>query len=294
MQREGAVVSADHPAGLLDLWLIAWKGKWIILSVAFLAAIGSIGYALLATEWYRAEVLLAPADSRSGPALGGQLGGLAALAGVSIRDGDGAEAVAVLKSRELAREFIEEFDLLQVFFADSWDEPGGRWKMANPSDWPDVRDAIEFFHEKVLSVNENRQTRMVTLGIEWKSPELAAEWARILVRRLNERLRARALEEAETNVRFLEDELARTSIVTLQQTIGRLLESELQKLMLARGSDEFAFRVIDPANVPKKRERPKRTLLVIVGTLVGGLLGTLVVFVINAARLTRDPGSVRS
>jgi uncharacterized protein involved in exopolysaccharide biosynthesis len=72
--------------------------------------------------------------------------------------------------------------------------------------------------------------------------------------------------------------------VTLQQSIGRLLESELQKLMLARGNEEFAFRVIDAASPPKERVRPKRALIAVVGTMLGGMLAVLIVFLSHAIR----------
>lgn len=48
-----------------------------------------------------------------------------------------------------------------------------------------------------------------------------------------------------------------TNLVALQQAIGRLLENELQKLVLARGNEEFAFRVIDTAVAPRKKPRKK-------------------------------------
>jgi LPS O-antigen subunit length determinant protein (WzzB/FepE family) len=102
--------------------------------------------------------------------------------------------------------------------------------------------------------------------------------------RLNERLRERALREAETNVAFLRAELAQTSVVTLQQSIGRLLESELQKLMLARGNEEFAFRVIDAASPPKQRVRPKRAQIAILGTILGGMLAVFGVFLLHVVR----------
>jgi uncharacterized protein involved in exopolysaccharide biosynthesis len=106
--------------------------------------------------------------------------------------------------------------------------------------------------------------------------------------RLNERLRERALQEAETNVAFLQTELGQTSVVTLQQSIGRLLESELQKLMLARGNEEFAFRVIDAASPPKERVRPKRALIAVVGTMLGGMLAVFGVFLLHAVRSAPD------
>jgi uncharacterized protein involved in exopolysaccharide biosynthesis len=276
--------SPDDEISLRELWDILWRGRLTVVAVTLAFAIASVAYALLATEWFRAEVLLAPAHERSTPSLGGQLGGLAALAGVSVGGGDSAEAVATLKSRELAREFIEEHDLLTVFFADDWDAKEERWIGDDSKKWPDVRDAIKYFREDILKVGEDLQTGLVTLAIEWKDADLAADWANDLVRRVNTRLRERALREAEANVAYLQEELSRTNLVTLQQTIGGLLESELQKLMLARGNDEFAFRVIDKADAPKERVRPKRVLIAVLTTLLGGMLGAILVFLVNALR----------
>lgn len=284
MPEQGFGGTAEDEISLRELWDILWRGKWIIIAVTALFSVASVAYALLATEWYRAEVLLAPAEERSVQGLGGQLGGLAALAGVSVGGGGSAEPVAVLKSREFARAFIEDFDLVPVFFHEEWDEAGGTWLGDDPDEWPEIRDAIEHFHEKVLKVTEARDSGLVTLAIEWTDPEAAAAWASELVFRLNKRMRAHALKEAETNVAFLQMELGQTSVVTLQQSIGRLLESELQKLMLARGNEEFAFRVIDPAFPPKERVWPRRALIMFLGTMVGGMLSGLGVVLRQAMR----------
>ena len=269
---------------LADLWNIVWSGKWRIIGVTFLFAVLSVVYAISATEWFRAEVLLAPAEERNVSPLQNQLGGIAALAGMSIGSGDSVEAVATLKSREFARGFIEEHGLLTLLFADDWNAANQRWLVEDPRKQPDIRDAVRYFHDDILRVNEDRATGLVTLAIEWTDPVLAAEWASVLVNRLNSRMRERALEEAETNVAYLQQELAQTNVVTLQQAVGRLLESELQKLMLARGTQEFAFRIIDSAEPPKRRARPKRALIVIAGTLAGGLAGLIWVFLGHALR----------
>jgi uncharacterized protein involved in exopolysaccharide biosynthesis len=284
MPEQGFGGTTDDEISLRELWDILWRGKWIIIAVTAVFSVASVVYALLETEWYRAEVLLAPAEERSVQGLGGQLGGLAALAGVSVGGGGNAEAIAVLKSREFARAFIEDFDLVPVFFHEQWDAANSVWLGDDPEEWPEIRDAIKYFDENVLKVSEERDTGLVTLAIEWTDPEIAAEWARELVIRLNQRLREHALQEAETNVAFLQLELGQTSVVTLQQSIGRLLESELQKLMLARGNEEFAFRVIDAASPPKERVRPKRALIAVVGTILGGMLAMFGVFLLHALR----------
>ena len=207
---------------------------------------------------------------------------------MNVGERNGVEALAVLKSREFARAFIEQYDLLPVFFENDWDADKKRWQVDDPADAPDIRDGVKYFHESILKVSEERSTGLVRLAVEWTDADTAAEWANILVRRLNDRLRERALQEAETNVTYLQSEMASSNLVTLQESIGRLLESELQQLMLAKGNAEFAFKILDPAVSPKRRERPKRALIVIVGTILGGLLGVFAVLVVYVSRADTD------
>ena len=274
----------DDRISLRQIWNILLRGKGVVIAVTAVFALASVAYALLATEVYRAEVLLVPAKEQSTPMLSGQLGGLAAMAGVDIANGNGVEAMAVLQSRQFARDFIEDLDLLPVLFESQWDAEGKRWESADPDEVPDVRDGVKYFHKRVLKVSEERGTGLVTLAIEWTDPDIAAEWASLLVRRLNDRLRERALEEALANIEYLRAEMARTTLVTLQESVGRLLESELQKLMMAKGNEEFAFKIVDPAVPPKQRLRPKRAMTAIIGTLLGGLLGVFMVLAIHIGR----------
>jgi uncharacterized protein involved in exopolysaccharide biosynthesis len=74
--------------------------------------------------------------------------------------------------------------------------------------------------------------------------------------------------------------------VTLQQSIGRVLESELQKLMLAKGNKEFAFRVLDHAQIPKYRTSPDRVLITTLAIIIGACASTL--FVVSRQVFRRD------
>jgi uncharacterized protein involved in exopolysaccharide biosynthesis len=136
----------------------------------------------------------------------------------------------------------------------------------------------------VRKVDEESSTGLVTLSIDWRDPELAASWANLLAVRLNDHMRQRALAEAEANVKYLRHEFETTPIVALQQSISSLLENEMQKLMLARGNAEFAFRVIDRAEVPRVESKPRRVLIVVLATFLGGMLSVFVVFIRDVVR----------
>jgi len=275
--------------GIRELWSIVWRRRIWIIAITAAFSVTTVTYTLLTPQWFKAEVVLVPAKANSGMA--GQLGGvagLASLAGVNLNEkGDSVEALAVLRSNDFTRSFIDEYQLLPVLFANKWDSTARRWKSDNPNDQPDDRDAVRFFQHTICQVVDDPRTGLVTISIEWTNGETAAEWANQIVARLNEQMRERALVESERNVKYLKEELGATNIATLQQSISRLLESEMQTLMLARGNPEFAFRVIDRASVPKWRSRPKRALLVSAATLAGGMFAIFIVLLSHAFRSDR-------
>jgi uncharacterized protein involved in exopolysaccharide biosynthesis len=189
------------------------------------------------------------------------LGGLAGLGGIGIGANDSSEPLAVLRSKGLAQRFIVDRHLVDELTS------GPTFSVYGTAD---IRDAVRNFDKMVRTVTEDKKSGLVTLSIRWTDPDIASDWANALVQRANDELRSRAEQDATRNLRYLQQELASTSVLPLQQAIGRLVENEMQKAMLAKGSQEYAFRVIDPATAPKYRVSPAR-LLAVLGSLVLGL-----------------------
>lgn len=277
---------------LIELVAGLWQRKSLIAGVTFLFAVAGVAYALLATPIYRAEVVLAPSEQKQGPSIPADLGGLAGLVGINLgSSADQMQAVPILRSRVFIEEFVSEKDLLPVLFADKWDVANERWLADDPEDWPDIRDGVKFFTEEIRSVTEDTITGLITLGIEWIDPELAADWVDELVDRINERLRTRDLANSERRLEYLNGQLEKASLVELRQAISRLIENEIQTIMLAQAEMEYAFKVIDPARVPNERIAPRRTVIVILATLLGGMIGVFVAWLLWAATNRRATAS---
>jgi uncharacterized protein involved in exopolysaccharide biosynthesis len=270
---------------LFELWGDIWRERWLIVAGAVALGLLSAGIVLLLPSWYRADVLLAPVDQKRSLGALSQLGSLASLAGISVGSGDSAEAIEVLKSRDLTRAFIQEHDLLPILYAKKWDAKARTWKDPDPERHPDIRDAVRYFDRNVRTVAEDRRTRMVKLSIEWKDAKLAAAWANLLADRINQAMRARALAEAEANIAYLKTKLSAETTIELHESISEVLEREMEKLMLAQGNKDFAFHIIDHAEIAKRRSKPQRALIVVVATMVGGLLAVL--FVVRRSLVTR-------
>jgi len=269
---------------LFRLWGTLWRSRWLIVGVAAALAVGAGIYAQFLPPMYSATVVLAPVRDESLGGLAGQLGGLASLAGIARVGRDNTDAVAVLRSRDFVRAFIEEQMLLPVLFPDLWDAAAGRWTVEVP---PDLAQGAGFFVAKVRQIEEDGPTGIVSLTVEWHDPELAASWANQLAVRLNNHMRQRALSEAEANVEYLRHQFETTSVVALQQSISELLESEMQKLMLARGNSEYAYRIIDRAEVPRAKSAPRVNLIVAVAAFFGAMLAALVALVRDMAENRR-------
>lgn len=278
-----------------ELIELVWQRKWLVIGITALFAAGSVAYAVFAQQRWRAETLLIPSEQKgTGLAANlGALGGLAGIAGINLSDDTSSEALATLQSAEFIGAFIQDQNLLPLLFPHQWDADQGQWRGSDQKQWPDSRDGVRLFQRRILGVSEDPGTRLVTVSVEWTDPVVAAQWANALVERLNARTRERALREAERNVAFLRQELAGANVVTLQESVARLLEREMQNMMLARGNPEYSFRVIDRAAPPKWRARPKRILVVILSTVGGGLVAVFVAVLIGRRATARPVATTR-
>lgn len=294
---------ADDEIDLRELFGILWAEKWLIIGVTAVAAVISVVVSLMMTEIYRAEATLAPADTEQGAGgLAAQFGGAAALLGVNIGSSGGDEisnAIATLRSRQFIGRFIAENNLLVSLFASSWDKveskvvvdeqiyntATGEWLLASGT--PTEHQAYRIFNQ-IFSVNgPDRETGIVTVAINWINPEEAASWVNMLVSALNQEVRARDVEEANNAIDFLRNQLVSTQLVDMQRVLYQLIESQTRITMLADVRDEYVFRVIDPAVVPDTKSEPRRSFIVILGTIAGSMFSLLIVFF---RRLIRQSG----
>lgn len=272
---------------LADLLAVLRREWRIVAAVTGFTTTAAIIAAFLMTPIYRAETLLSPiSDERESSisALAGQLGGLAALAGMQVGGGSSKdEAVATLSARAFTEAFIRDEELLPIIYDEQWDEAQGSWKESDPENQPTVWKAAERFARDIRQVSVDKKTGLVTLAIEWKDPRLASDWANKIVQRANAQLRARAIGEARKSLAYLNGELLASSVVEVRQAIFNLIEAQTKKIMIANVREDYAFRVVDPAVPPERKVKPKRILMTVLGLMIGGMLGALAAFWRSAA-----------
>ncbi|MFH4468691.1 Wzz/FepE/Etk N-terminal domain-containing protein [Vibrio diabolicus] len=280
-----------------------WEGKWIILISTLVFAIGSVFYAIKQPDIYRADALLSSSESSNTGGLAGmagQLGGLAALAGVNIGSNETSQtelAVQVMKSRKFVDSFIKKHDLLVPLLAvKGWDLASNNLKIddeqydAKANKWlrepkglrgaiPSSQEAYESFIKNVFSISLDKDSGLYTVSVKHYSPYIAKQWVDWLISDINKVMRARTIEETTKNVSYLRVQLEKTSVSEMQNTFYKLIEEQMKSLMLAEVQEEFVFKVVDPAIVPELKSEPRRAVICVLGTFIGGILGVLIVVV---------------
>jgi uncharacterized protein involved in exopolysaccharide biosynthesis len=269
ISREPTFPEQRNEIDLKAIWRAALRHKSIVAATAALCVAAAVVLALTATPIFRAEATVAPVKENGmggGGSLTGELGGLASIAGLDLGDtGENREYQAVLQSRHLIEEFVRRNDLVPQMLHGS-KLPQNLWF------------ACELFRKNVVLVTEDKLKGVTTVSIEWTDPVTAARWANGFVGLANELIRNRAIDNASRNVDYLNKQSSQTTELGVQRAIFNLIESQMKTLMLANGRIEYAFTIVDPAVPAELRTRPKRTLIVLTGGVIGLLLGAIVAF----------------
>ena len=294
----------DDEIDLRELFGVLWAGKIKIIAITAVLSVASVIYALSVPNQYKATALLAPAQSSGGGLSGalGQLGGLASLAGVSIGGGESSEAQIaqeIMKSWNFIESFIADNDLaVEVFAAEGWSKGSNElhiddelydaetksWSVKNdttgevgpPSSWK----LFKKFSEQ-LAVSEDKKSGLVSVSIEYYSPQIAKQWLDMYVSAVNAHMQQRKVAKVTNNINYLQAQIEKTSIAEMREVFYTIIEEQTKNKMVAEASPEYAFVAVSPSMVPEEKSQPKRALICILGTLLGGMLSVLLVLIMH-------------
>lgn len=281
-----------------SLWNALWNGKWIIMLTTLAFSVAAVVYALSLPNIYKSEVLLTPVAESGGLNLSGQLGSLAAMAGVNLgkdKAGNKSElAFELLKSRDFAMRFMDRHQIaIDLLATKSWDPMQNtlnydkdiydpelkKWtREVEPplTPEPSLQTLYKEFSE-IYHASKDKQTGLVKLSIEHPSPYLAKRWLDLIVQDINAEIRQRDLDEAERSIKYLEQKINEAQLAEIKTMLYSLIEEQTKTVVLANVRDEYVLKVIDPAVVPEEKDKPGRALIVVLFFIIGMMLSSLVI-----------------
>ena len=285
---------------LYELFIIAWNKKFFVVSLTSIFAIISVIYSLSLPNVYTSTSLLAPSNQEDTftSRLGG-MSGLASIAGVNLSQSNATtsdEAIGRVKSFNFfsnyilpniklenllaVKEWVSESNTI-IYDQGVFDSKTNKW-LGNDfninNTQPSNQQAYRRYSD-IFSINVDEENGFVSFSIKHQSPELAKKWLDLIIYNINESMREIDKRDAQNAINFLNESTNTTSIQSIREVISALLESKMQTLMLASTNKDYVFKVLDSPIVPELKSGPYRSIICLIGTLIGGFISLLIVFI---------------
>ncbi len=278
---------------LTEIFITIWDNKKLIAIVTSIAAVISVIVALMLPNIYVSKTLLTPTSQED--SLSSKLSGLSSFAGIAgvaipkAGSNKSEEGVERIKSFEFFSTYVlPKIELENIVAVKKWvpqdntivydkkiyDQATNKW----PDGRPSAQDAYKSYAES-LTVIQDKKTSFVSVSIEHYSPYIAQKWVSIIIKEINESMRKLDSDQAEKSIAYLNESALTTNIQPIREAIAKLLESQMRTLMLTASSEAYIFKVIDSPIVPEKKSKPSRSIICILGTILGGLFSLMIVFI---------------
>lgn len=269
----------------------------LIASISSVAIISSIIYSLLLPNVYSSRALLSPVEKQS--QMSGMMGAyssVAGLAGISLPSGgssQSSEAVIRITSFEFfSKFFYPNISLENLVAVKSWDAKSNTITYDDVyfenQKWiqkPSKQSAFKSYLNSIL-VFQDLETGFVTISGSHHSPIIAQKWVDIIVKEINESMRDAKKVKVIKSLDFLNNQTRKTNYEEVRLALAALQEEQMKSLMLIESSEDYVFEVIDAAIVPEQKSGPKRSMIVILSTIIASLLA--VIFVISSHFLRKS------
>jgi hypothetical protein len=144
-------------------------------------------------------------------------------------------------------------------------------ELRRPTSW----ELFEEFQEK-LSVSEDKKSGLVSVSIEYYSPQIAKQWVDMYVESINRFMQQRQIDKVTRNINYLQEQIEKTAIAEMQEVFYTIIEEQTKNKMLAEASPDYVFVAVGPSMVPELKSQPK--------TLLGGMLSVLMVLIMQYAK----------
>ena len=281
---------------ILSVFKTLMRQKKIILTCIFVFSLLSIIYSISLPNLYTSSTLLAPShkeESLSSKLNLGSFSSIAGFAGVNL-PGEGSspskEAIERIKSFEFfSNYFLPHIQLEDLLASKGWsaeydeilydskkfDANSKKWvrKFRFPQkQMPSDQEAYREF-SKILQISEDAKTSFVTISISHYSPKIAKDWLDKIILGINKSMSEEDKKNAENSINFLNEIYNTTNFESLKDSINILMESQMQTFMLASSNKNYIYKILDSPIAPEKKSSPNRSIICILGFLLGTILG---------------------
>ena len=257
--------------------------KFFILLASISVSIIFFLSSFLIPNKYHSFISLQPLEDQTSN-IPGQLGGIAAFAGINIQDkGNKTDlALKILTSTDFFETLYQDEEFLIDLMAtknfssasgkisiDSkkYDVKSKKWVRDHKNPKPTVQESHEVFL-KSISQYVDKNTQFVEISFVHISPYIAQKWLTRIIDKLNETVKEMETKRAELSLKYLMLQISKTDVAAVQEVISNLIQKELSILTISAGNKSYVFDIIDSPRVPEKKSSPSRIRFLLIGFVI--------------------------
>ncbi len=269
-----------------ELLKFLWSKTLLIVSIALGVSILVYGSLLTINDYYTSSTRLTIAEQQSVPSgasnslMGSFTGGL------SFAKNPLNDRISEVRELILSRDFIGHllskpgiYD--KVVYATSYDKNTGELTFSENYS-PTTPDKIQprslskdqlFFtgfsrFKKNFEFIMDLESSYYTISYDHISPEFSEQLLQLIIRELNLLQREKAIAEANAALKYLENEMLKSTNSEVRGSIAKLIEMQLKTKMIANMRQDYLIKVIDSPYKPVSKTGPLRGFIAFIAFFI--------------------------
>jgi hypothetical protein len=285
---------------IIEILTVLRRSWQVVAAATGVALLIAIVYLHVAHYYWGVELEVAPVETGQGAGngMGGNLSGLAAIAGINLGSSQGnatfLKYIEDIKSRDVADALATRPDITHILFASDWDEKTQQWRKPGSvvhaiisaikgvigfrnQEWhpPNGSDIQNYITDNIM-ITRGLQTPFVTLKIVVKDPKFGAHFLMALHGQIDNVLRQKALARTNSQISYLTKTLETVTVAEHRQALGQALLDQEKIRMSASSYLPFAAEPLGPPTRSAKPVSPRPVLVLGMAFFMGFLIGALV------------------
>ena len=289
---------------LRELWQTILAGKWIIISITFLVVVLTFVYVLKLANEYKSEAVLIPSEQSSQGL--GSLGGLAAMAGISV-GGGGAMTPdvafnALLNDYTFMKEFVISNKILEHYNAKDLDKNyvfalnyRGVYDFFKKEEVGELEKEEEIYNT-IKSVRENfsitadKKSSLINISYNDKDRTYPPVIIKAFLKDASKYLVKNNLHIINNKLGYFEKELMRSESFELRKSISETISKIIEEKIMMQSKTYYQCDVLTlPSEAYiKDKTKPKRALILVVSFVTSIILGIFLVFFLAFIRADKE------
>ncbi len=284
---------------LRELWQTIKEGRKTIYKTVAVVVFLTLIYAFATPNSYKSEAVLIPVEEAT-PNLGG-LGGLAAMAGVSIGGGSmtpDAAFKSLLDNYDFMKNFVLKYKI-DKYYAD----PSRAQNFVFALDFSglyelfhwnkEIKDYDEFLYKlidkkvvKRFTISSDKETSLITVSYLDEDRKMPKKIIELFLDEASRYLVENRLKTLDAQLRYFEKELGQVDDIDIRQNLSKIISQLMQEKIKLKSKRYYQCDVLSYPYEPyiKDKAKPKRALILVVSFITSIILGVFLVFFMNFIR----------